>query len=361
MSAFFFVGKDLAEIALPPQSLLVERGWRSDRRIDSDQSLGMPDETVNLLKLDDTSFTKLYASNIQPVLAGNEVGRQAAMKTYTFRRNLGLAGAAAVGIATYAIWGDVLNALIFGGMAFAGAHYYAYQPLAVVETATKSQSLSAIAKAIGCQFQLGAFAPQALDNFKELKLLPSCDRSSYTDCFAGAYEGCAFTFYEGHLEDRVQTKNGSRWVTVFRGQLIRIAFPKKFHGTTVVRRDAGLFNFVQRWATELQRVGLGDSRLEKAFEVYSNDQVEARYLIHPVFMERLLALETQFKGKRLRCAFTEGDLLIAVEGGDKFEIGSMFSKLDDIERARAIVKDIAEIMRVIDAVLTAEQGALPTS
>ncbi len=321
----------------------------------------MPDETVNLLKLDDTSFTKLYASNIQPILAGNEVGRQAAMKTYTFRRNLGVAGAAAVGVATYAIWGDVLNALIFGGMAFAGAHYYAYQPLAVVETATKSQSLSAIAKAIGCQFQLGAFAPQALDNFKELKLLPSCDRSSYTDCFAGAYGGCAFTFYEGHLEDRVQTKNGSRWVTVFRGQLIRIAFPKKFHGTTIVRRDAGLFNFMQRWATELQRVGLGDSRLEKAFEVYANDQVEARYLIHPVFMERLLALETQFKGKRLRCAFTEGDLLIAVEGGDKFEIGSMFSKLDDIERARAIVKDITEIMRVIDAVLTAEQGALPTS
>jgi hypothetical protein len=315
--------------------------------------------TIDLLKLDDISFAQLYASRVQPVLAGNEVGRLAAMKTYTFRRNLGLAGSAAVGVGTYAVWGDVLNGLIFGGMAFAVAHWYAYQPLGVVATATKAQSLTAIAKAIGCNFQLGAFAPQALSNFKELKLLPSCDRSSYTDCFAGAYHSCAFTFYEGHLEDRVQTKHGHRWVTVFRGQLIRIAFPKKFHGTTVVRRDAGLFNFMQRWASELQRVGLGDSRLEKAFEVYSSDQVEARYLIHPVFMERLLALETQFQGKRLRCAFIEGDLLIAIEGGDKFEIGSMFSKLDDIERARTIVKDIAEIMRVIDAVLTAEQGALP--
>jgi len=315
--------------------------------------------TVDLLKLDDTSFAKLYASSVQPVLAGNEAGRQTAVKEYTFRRNLGLAGAAAVAAATYAIWNDALNSLIFGGMAFAASHWWAYQPLSVVATATKSQSLTAIAKAIGCEFRLGAFAPQALDNFKELKLLPSCDRSSYTDCFAGSYQGCAFTFYEGHLEDRVQTKNGSRWVTVFRGQLIRVALPKKFQGTTVVRRDAGLFNFMQRWATELKRVGLGDSRLEKAFEVYSNDQVEARYLIHPVFMERLLALETQFQGKRLRCAFIEGDLLVAIEGGDKFEIGSMFSKLDDIERARVIVKDIAEIMRVIDAVLTAEQGALP--
>lgn len=320
----------------------------------------MPDETVNLLLLDDASFTKLYEGRVQPILADNEVGRQAAMKTYAFRRNLGFVGAGAAGLAVVAIWGDVLNGLIAGGIAAAAAHWYAYQPLAAVATATKSQSLSAIARAIGCNFQLGAFAPEGLSNFKELSLLPSSDRASYQDCFQGAYHGCAFAFYEGHLEKRVQTKNGSRWHTVFHGQLIRIAFPKKFQGTTVVRRDLGLFNFMQRWSTSLQRVGLADSRLEKAFEVYSNDQVEARYLIHPVFMERLLALETQFKGKRLRCAFIEGDLLIAVEGGDKFEIGSMFSKLDDIERARVIVKDITEIMRVIDAVLTAEQGALPT-
>jgi hypothetical protein len=37
----------------------------------------------------------------------------------------------------------------------------------------------------------------------------------------------------------------------------------------------------------------------------------------------------------------------------------MFAHLDDIERVRAIVRDVSEIMRVIEAVLTAEQGALP--
>ena len=39
----------------------------------------------------------------------------------------------------------------------------------------------------------------------------------------------------------------------------------------------------------------------------------------------------------------------------------MFARLDDIERARTIVKDVTEIMRVIDAVLTAEQSALPAT
>ncbi len=321
----------------------------------------MSQETVNLLDVDETALQTLYADRIEPILRTGEGERLDAMKTYTFRRNLGIAAALAVGVITLLWSADALNALIFGGVVFAGAHWYAYRPLEAVAKATKERSLTAIADGIGCTYQLGSFEPDGLALFDEMQLLPSCDRSDYQDHFAGAHRGCDFSFCDGHLERRVKTKNGSRWQTVFRGQLIRVAFPKTFQGVTVVRRDAGIFNVLQRWTTSLQRVGLGDSRLEKAFEVYSNDQVEARYLIHPVFMERLLELETQFKGKKLRCAFVAGDLLIAVEGGDKFEIGSMFARLDDISRARVIVADIAGIMRVIEAVLTAEQSTLPAS
>jgi Protein of unknown function (DUF3137) len=321
----------------------------------------MPSETVNLLELDEAALSALYAKRIQPILQSGESDRLTAIKTYAVRRNWGIAAALAVGALTLYVSNEALNALIFGGVVFAGAHWYAYQPLQVVSTATKLKSLTAIAGAIGCSYRLGVDEPDALALFKEMELLPSCDRSAYQDRFAGSHRGCDFAFCDGHLERRVKSRKGSRWQTVFRGQLIRVAFPKKFQGVTVVRRDAGIFNVLQRWTSKLQRVGLVDSRLEKAFEVYSNDQVEARYLIHPVFMERLLALETQFKGKKLRCAFVAGDLLIAVEGGDKFELGSMFARLDDISRARVIIADIAGVMRVIEAVLTAEQSALPAT
>ncbi len=321
----------------------------------------MPGETMNLIDMDELALERLYEERIEPILRTGEQDRLAAMKTYAVRRNWGIAAALAVGAAMMAWSNDALNALIFGGVVFAGAHWYAYKPLQAVATATKSNSLTAIAGAIGCTYRLDVGEPDALALFNDMELLPGCDRSNYQDRFAGAHRGCDFAFCDGHLERRVKTKRGSRWQTVFRGQLIRVAFPKKFQGVTVVRRDAGIFNVLQRWTSKLQRVGLGDSRLEKAFEVYSNDQVEARYLIHPVFMERLLDLETLFKGKKLRCAFVAGDLLIALEGGDKFEIGSMFARLDDIARARAIIADISGIMRVIEAVLTAEQSALPPS
>lgn len=315
--------------------------------------------TLDLLSLDETGVAKLYAERIEPILLSGETKRQVAMRTF-WARIIPLGGIAIVAggglLATLAEPTPGIFVLFLG---LFGAYWFAYLPLGEVATNTKVQSLTAVADAIGCKFSLENFEAAAIGKFTELRLLPSCDRSSYQDCFEGSHHACPFTFYEGHLEKKVQTKNGTRWQTVFRGQLIRIGFPKQFQGVTLVKRDAGIFNFVQRWATGMQRVGLGDSKLEKAFEVYSNDQVEARYLIHPVFMERLLELESRFRGKNLRCAFIEGDLLIAVEGGDKFEVGSMFSRLDDIARARSIVSDITEIMRVIDAVLTAEQGALP--
>lgn len=316
-------------------------------------------KTDDLLALSEDAFTRLYAERVEPIFRAQEENRRAAMKTFQGRAVMTAVAAVATAALAWWLFADAMPVLFAGIGIGVGGFIFAYAPLQTVATDTKRQSLTAIAESIGCGYQLDAFEPQALATFNELRLLPGCDRQNFEDCFSGDHKGCAFAFYDGHLERRVKTKNGERWDTVFRGQLIRIAFPKKFLGTTIIRRDQGMFNFMQRWASSLQRVGLGDSRLEKAFEVYASDQVEARYLIHPVFMERLLELETKFQGKDLRGAFIEGDLLVAIEGGNKFEVGTMFAKLDDIGRARAIVGDITEIMRLIDAVLTAEQGVLP--
>ena len=316
---------------------------------------------LDLLTLDDAGLERLYAERIEPIFHTQEESRLKAMRAFQGRLALVALGVLAIAGVIWLWSEEIFQALIFGGVAAVAGFWIAYAPLAAVATQTKDRVLTAIAQAIGCAYTLSGFERDGLAHFEELRLLPSCDRSEYQDCFRGSHRGCGYAFYDGHLERKVQTKNGSRWETVFRGQLISIAFPKKFLGTTVVRRDAGIFNAVSRWMSSMQRVGLGDSRLEKAFEVYSTDQVEARYLIHPVFMERLLALEAAFKGERLRCAFVDGLLLVVVEGGDKFEIGSMFAKLADVNRVRTIVADITEVMRLIEAVLTAEQSVLPPS
>lgn len=312
-----------------------------------------PAADVDFAALDDAGFERLYNERIAPCFRANEAERVSAVAAFQRR---GLIGAVTVLVAAIVVWlwsregAAGLAVAAIGGI---GVWVYAYSPLATVAAKVKRGYCAAIADAMGAVFVLDGFAPPALDRIKRLRLLPSYDRSRFEDCFKGSYKECSFDLYEGHLEQRhTDSKGRTRYSTVFRGQLIRMHFPREFLGITVVRRDAGVFNALGG-GLGLERVGLEDPVFEKAFEVWGNDQVEARYILHPVLMQRLLDLESVLKGKRLRCAFENGDLLVAVEGGNLFEPGDLFKPFDDPARARRIVDDIAGVVRVMDQV----QGA----
>jgi len=66
-------------------------------------------------------------------------------------------------------------------------------------------------------------------------------------------------------------------------------------------------------------------------------------------MERLIGLERTFKGRQVRCAFASGRMLLACEGKDLLEPGSMQRKMDDLGRVREILQDFAAIFLLIDA------------
>jgi hypothetical protein len=309
--------------------------------------------TLDLAALDDAMFDRLYAERIGPCFRENETDRVAAVATFKQRGLIGTGIVLALMVVVGLLAQDLMFAFFAGLIGGIFAWMWAYQPLAKVGVAVKQGYCSAIAEAMGAVFVMNGFGPPALDRIKHLRLLPSYDRSNFEDCFKGTYKDCSYDLYEGHLEQRhTDSKGRTRYSTVFRGQLIRMHFPRAFLGITVVRRDAGVFNAFGG-GLGLKKVGLEDPHFERAFEVWGNDQVEARYILHPVLMQRLLDLETTLKGKRLRCAFEGGDLLVAVEGGNLFEPGDLFKPFDDPARARRIVDDIAGVVRVMDQV----QGA----
>lgn len=315
-------------------------------------------QVIDLARLDDASFERLYKERIEPCFAGNENDRLAAVAKFKQRLLIGGGIAIALSVGGYLIWRqwDIVAVILFMGAVMAGV--IAYQPLAKVGQTLKQQYCAAIADAMGATFTIGGFQPPAFDRLRSMNLVPSFARSKFEDLFSGHYKNSAFELYEGHLEQRhTDSKGRTRYTTVFRGQLIRMHFPREFLGVTIVRRDAGVFNVFGGGKVEgrkLERVGLVDSRLEKAFEVWGTDQVEARYLLHPVMMERFLELETKLHGKRLRCAFEGGDCLVAVEGGNLFEPGDLFKPLVDPARARRIVTEISGVFGVMDQVLTAQ-------
>ncbi len=316
-------------------------------------------EMIDLAGLDEAGFDALYANKLAPLLERFESSRRKAVLHFKQRMSIGipigLILTIAAGLIFKSPWAWLIGAAVCGVVIYA----IAYAPLQRVSHAVKKNFLNLIATAIGGQYALDGFSPPAFDRLRALDLVPGHDRARFEDHFSGMRLGCAFDLYEAHLERETKDKDGdSSWTTVFRGQLIRIHFPKPFLGVTVVRRDAGLFNGLRTIGKKFDRIGLSDPKFERIFEVYGTDQVEARALVHPFFMERLLEIESAYEGKKVRCGFEAGDLLVAIEGGDKFEVGDMFKDLADPERARRIVRDIAQILKLMDAVLTAESAHL---
>ena len=62
----------------------------------------------------------------------------------------------------------------------------------------------------------------------------------------------------------------------------------------------------------VEKVSLESTQFEDQFDVYSTDQVEARYLLTPEFMDRLLQSKYKF-GVKPYLAFAEGQIFLALD------------------------------------------------
>jgi hypothetical protein len=219
----------------------------------------------------------------------------------------------------------------------------------------KEKVLGALTASLGMTY---AHECQAigLDELRTFDLVPPFERSSFEDRFAGERHGCAFELCEAKLETTKHFRD-EQWRVVFRGQVIRIHFPQRFATEVVLRRAGG-----KPWKREgFQRIGLVGSGFEKLFEVYGRDQVESRFLVHPAFMERLIALERASAGHKLRAAFVGGDLLIAMEAGDLFEVVDPFKPFPNFAGVKKGVEELAQVIAVIDAVVSPPPRAYAAS
>lgn len=295
-------------------------------------------------------FSAFYNAEILPHLERDEIVRLNAIgKIKKFVPLIGLATLIFLGLAFYYRLEFTAYPLIcaLGGI---GAYFAAQSFLKDVRTGTKENIVGSVCKFLGFSFQSKMSESWQLVEFLELGLVTkNFTRSSFEDKISGKAHGAEFILHEAHLERREGSGKNRKWVTKFRGQLLRIQFNKKFLGRTVVLRDKGWLQ--RKKKNDMKRVGLVDPAFEKTFEAYGTDQVEARYLLTPTFMQRLVDLENSVEGKNIRFAFTGGQLLIAIETGNRYEPGSMFEPLINPARTQNILDEIGAIFDVIDGVL----------
>lgn len=96
-----------------------------------------------------------------------------------------------------------------------------------------------------------------------------------------------------------------------------------------------------------QEVKLESNEFNKRYKVESEDQIEARYLITPSFMERFMNLTTEFGTKDIQCAFFGSRILFAISTNKNlFELGSIYKPLTNPQN----VKLFDEIISIIDMI-----------
>lgn len=157
------------------------------------------------------------------------------------------------------------------------------------------------------------------------ELFGNYNRSLGDDCFLGIYDGVRISIAEEKLlQCKKDFRNFDVSKKVFEGVCILFEMNKNFKGRTVVLKDKKIFNVFNRIAG-LQNVKLEDLQFEKYFEVYSDDQIEARYLLTTGFMERMLKLRDLYNGKSIQFSFDNNTLLLAIPTRQNmFEANSFF-------------------------------------
>lgn len=228
------------------------------------------------------------------------------------------------------------------------AAVWGHAPRAKAIRETKRGINSAIAQALGLTYEMEFEPGHGFDLARRYALVPRFERSTFEDRWSGALDSHAFTLHEAHLEEKRGGGKNRRWVTVFRGAILTISFGRRFHGTTILERAnkhrswfGGSKDAITLDGKQLGYVDMVNPEFSDTFSVWSDDQVEARYLVHPVYVERVIGVERAFNGDKVRTLFSGGELVIVIESENMFESGSMHA-----------FEDRARVERCVDQFMT---------
>ena len=227
--------------------------------------------------------------------------------------------------------------------------WYVNRSILVYQNSIKNKIFPHILEFIG-PFTFSADVPAQVNNFKKSGLIPSYSKETNEDQISGEYSGVKLQLFETHLQKFKNRGKNSRLVTVFNGLIINLSMNKNFSGKTVIKQDKGAVgNWFGNRFSGLENVKLEDPEFEDIFEVYSTDQIEARYLLTVSFMERLLELADIFDNAEIQICFEDNNLLMIIPLRKPiFEPGPITEPETFIDDAQSLLKEMHLICQIVD-------------
>lgn len=296
-----------------------------------------------MIQLTSADFTTLCtAGTVRERIGALEGERKAAVRQFWIRGLVGLALAGAA-LATLLASGWQTVAIVLFLAFVIGTFIAASLPLMAAKEGLKHPVLEAVARQAGLDYMPSGFVPPAFAAACPLLFGGGgfCGET-YSDLFNGKdEEGRGYAVYETSLQRRA----GKNTYSVFCGQMYAVQRRPGREGRVAIVPDRKLLNFWKP-ASDMERVRIeGDEAFEKAFEVYSTHPMEARELLFDsAFRARLLELR---KSGRVCVYAGPEEALVAVNGKDRFEPGSMLRSRPGEERVRLMFDDVCASLELL--------------
>jgi len=252
----------------------------------------------------------------------------------------------------FAVW-LVCSSIVFfvGSFFFRGVGEYAVivggtgpvigiMPMFLLRIDFKEKIIPQVMREYGFRYDFGA-TDMPLDDF--LPLLPVFSDWDVSDHIWGRHKSVRVSMAK--LKLSMGTPRAK--ITVFSGLVGYFQFPKTTKSRVVVKSSAGVAgDLTDALVSSNQRVRLEDQEFERRFDVYCDSQVDARYILTPTTMQRLIVLEAIHPG--LRVLFQNDEMLIALPNErDLFAVNFFFTPIAP-NLIDAFLEDLDQILALVD-------------
>jgi hypothetical protein len=277
---------------------------------------------------------------------------------------------AAIGLIPFAIsvllvGGNVAEGswfLLFAGVGLGGGLYLIlnYKKIGEIQTRFKNEVIAKMIKAIDPSLSYQAHGLISSSDYHKSKLyLSEINKYKGDDLVTGMVGKTAIRFSElltqMERETRDSKGNTSKSVTtVFKGLFFVGDFNKKFIGETIVLPDTAenlfgsLGTMLQKWNIKREQlVKMEDPEFEKAFCVYSNDQVEARYILSTSLMQRILQFKLKAKAT-VSMSFIANEVFIGVPLSSNLFEAPFFSSMVNYDRIENFNKYLILFIGIVE-------------
>ena len=227
------------------------------------------------------------------------------------------------------------------------------------------------------------------------------------DTFQGKYKDLNFKISESVMKYETGSGRNRRVYTIFQGVIILIDSNKEINAQTVIttkgdkntrnstpgtiaaalissiilvvlgiimqdffRIGIAVFLFIvftlliinerHQQAKKMSNMTLEDPEFNKKYDVFTQDQIEGRYLVTTSFMEKFKNLHTAFGTKMAKCAFFDNKVMFALSTEKNlFELSEgIFCSLKNPKQTKVFYEEISAIYDIIDYFKLAEKTGL---